>query len=527
MNKQILSLCFAVIFSFLLAATAQASLTLTLDDGSLDVYQDNSITSHLDMTSTVDTTVDLTKLNLPSGTTLVFGSPNPITLTANESKQINFTIRADETAELGEKTITINASSISENTSATFYLTIKRNFCEAGIEGNDLDVEIKEPDSGDDFYAGETISIEVNVDTNDEVDFDLYAELYDITSGEVIEEASLEDLSLDEEDDDYTIEIKVPYDIDTGDDYVINVKAEGENSDDDEQCQQDTISVEIKKRNHAVVLDKITYPDTLSCSMPLDLIVRVANAGRDDEADVKVKITSTTLNLSAEQTKDIDENDEESFSFSNIIPIVAPGKYSIRIEVESDNSEDAQTIEVNLQGNCKVDQKSVSILAFQQNQGSIGKDVVFKTTITNTGTSTTTYAVDVAGYQSWASLSGISQTQLTLASGESKDIIITLKPNQNAQTTNTFQIKTTFAGQIKTQDLALTLSKTDTNVPITGATFWSKLGTSLKNNAWLFIINVILVIIVIGLIILASTRPKKKEVIVKEERLKAKNGKRK
>jgi len=525
MNKTFSTIFCAVLFSLLVIATAQASLTITGNPSSLSVYQDNSEDSYFILNSTIDTTVTLSASGLPSDTTLSFSSTS-VHLNANESQRVNFTVNAGNDADLGKKTVTINATSLSGNASFAFILTVKRNFCEYGELGNDIKIDVDEPGTNDDFYAGDTISVELNVDTNDEINFDISVELYDVTTGEVIEEASLEDIDLDDEDNDYALEIKVPYDVDTGDDYVIDVKTEGENSDDDEQCQQESIPVELKKRNHALVIDKVTYSSTLSCSMPLDLSIKVANAGKHDESDVEVSISSTALNISSTLTKDIDENDKETFIFTDVLPTVAPGKYTLEIEARGDDASDYQSIELNLQANCRVQKQDASMVILQQNTASVNQDVIFKTTITNTGDKATTYNINVLNYQSWATLSGVSPAQVTLNAGESKDVIITLRPTQNASSSNSFKVQASFGNQTKTQDAVLTISSQNQNPPITGGS----IGTAIKNNLWLFIINVILVIIIIGLIILIAAKPRKKAVVreePKEARLKAKNGKKK
>ena len=513
MNKTFSTAIFAVLFSIfiLFTSTAQANLILTLEDTPMIVYQDNSNTSNMNINNNGSSiaTITLTPVGLPANVNIP-SFPKTITLNPYTNITIAYTINAQNDASIGKKVVTIYANTSTESTSADLSLDVRRNFCEIGPEGDDISVKIRDPDSNNNFDAGDTISIEIRVYSDDDVDFDLSAELYDITTNKVIYDDTIENLDLnDNEDDDYTIDLQVPYNIDPSDDYVINVKAEGENSDDDNQCQQDTIPVQLNKKRHALVVDKVTYSDTLSCNMPIDLSIRVANAGESKEEDVDVTISSSSLNLSSTLRKDIDEEYKATYTFSDILPTVAPGKYTLTIDVSGDTASAHKTVELNLQANCKAQKQDASIAILQQNTALLNQDVVFKTTLSNTGDKTTTYTINALNYQSWATLSGISPTQVTLGAGESKDIIITLKPNANASSSNTFQVKATFGTQTKTQDTVVTISGSSQKPTITGGS----IGTTIKNNIWLFIINLVLILVIIGLIILLAIKPKKKQVI--------------
>ncbi len=525
MNKTFSTIFFAVLLSILVLATVRADLTMSLSDSTLTVFQDDNITVSLYITSTENTTVNLSIVGLPTGITTTL--PNQVILNASEQKTVEFTIKANNNADLGEYTSTINADNLtgSESTSVTFDLTVKQNYCSEGLKGSKLRLTVDNPDNNDDFYVGENISIDVNVKNlySHDIDFVIEAQLYDLTTGDEIDSADLDDSLNDGDNDDYSLYIKVPYDLDTGDDYVINVKTY-EDGNEEEQCKQDSVPITLKKRSHSVIIDKVTFSNSLSCSMPLDLSVKVANAGKNDESNVEVRISSTSLNLSADLTKDIDKNDQETYTFSEVLPIVAPGKYTLKIEVIGEDSTDYQSIELNLQANCRTQKQDASLVILQQNTASINQDVIFKTTITNTGDKTTTYNINVLDYQSWATLSGISPTQVTLNAGESRDVIITLRPNQNASSSNYFKVQASFNNQLKTQEAVLTISSQ--NTPTTGSGTFENLRTAIKNNAWLFIINVILVVLIIGLIILVATKPRKpvvKKEEPKEARLKTKN----
>ena len=169
MNKTFSTAIFAVLFSIFILFTSTAQANLILTTSPITLYQDNSKSGSFVIVSDVDTTASFVVSGLPTGVSM---NPNPIpnaVLTANIPKTINFTLNAQNDADIGKKTITINATDLTANsTSSSFTLDVRRNFCEIGPEGDDISVKIRDPDSNNNFDAGDTISIEIRVYSDDE-----------------------------------------------------------------------------------------------------------------------------------------------------------------------------------------------------------------------------------------------------------------------------------------------------------------------------------------------------------------------
>ncbi len=502
MNKTLLT-TFAVLFSLVIVLSlASADLEILNNPSSLTVYQGSSSSSSFIIINTGTDPINniiISATNLPTGVTPSF-TPNSISsLAPGANVTISFTLTATSEADLGEETSTINILyNISFTKSFNLNVNVKQRFCELGSKGNHVNLNLDNPDSGDDFYPGEEISVEFSVETNDDIDFTVEAELYDLTTQEVIADDSLDD-NLDDDKQDYTLTIKVPADIDEGDDYIVRIKAY-EDGEEDTQCDEKSVSVDIKRRSHELVIDKLIYSG-LACGQSYNIGVKIENTGKKDENDVTVKIYSASLNISDEQTKDIDKGKSSTYTFTGTMPIVSPGTYSLRVDVTSDSG-DADTSDLytlNLQTNCRTLKTDASISTVPS-QSYFDQENTIILTLTNTGDVSTTYTLDASSI-AWASIISIQPNSINLGSGESGKVYITFMPNTNAATINFLPLTIKADGFSKSQTLQIQLQQKSTQ----GGTSNSFTET-IKNNSWLFIFNVILLIIIIVLIILVATR---------------------
>ncbi len=487
----------------MLIGLASANLTVGGNSGNLKVFQDDSVSGYFIVTSTENTTIVLSD-NLPSDLNMDYETGTNVELVENTPKRIDFTITADNNADDGEKTINITMTSsdpLVPPTSYTFKLDVKK-----ALFFSDIDVD-------DDFDVGDTIKIDVEIKAKDDIDFTITAEI----DGENI------DTDLDESLDDgdretYTLELELPYNLDEGE-YNLIVTIEADNN--DEQTKEETFSIDVNKERNRLVFDKIELlTSNPSCGGPLDVKVKVANAGTRDQDDTKVSLYNSALGINLDKTLDINDGDTKTFQFSTILPTVAPGSYTLQITADSDDASVSGTLRIDLQVNCKAQVKDVQIFIMPQNTGNIDQDTIFKATITNNGDVETTYNIAAQNYQTWATLTSLTPTQLTINPGQSQDVAIILKPLSSAASLNTFQVKVTFGTETRTQDATLSIQSKSQS--ITGSTIGTGFFQNLGKNVWLLIINIVLIVIVIGLIILVSIKPskEKEDEEPKEARLK-------
>lgn len=248
--------------------------------------------------------------------------------------------------------ITVTAGSDTE----TFDLEIKiqPEICEDGAVGNYLSLTIDEPDNGDEFAPGETIKIEVNVENRHTKDLDVVVEafLYNVDQDDEIEKVESDSEEVEEDDDrDFELELEIPTeDIDEDDEYVLYIKAY-EDGDEDKQCVEEELIIDIEREKHDVIVDSIQItPSVAEPGEFVEATVKIKNLGSSDEDDVYVKLSEPELNW-AEESIGVDlqdGNDEDdskhTFRFTLEVPDDARAKeYSIEASVFFDEGEEVSS----------------------------------------------------------------------------------------------------------------------------------------------------------------------------------------
>ena len=209
------------------------------------------------------------------------------------------------------------------------------DLCESIDE--DLEIQIREPDENDDFDIGEDIEIDVKVKNkfDEEIDVDLYVYLYDVTEDEELEDLD-ESFSLDEnEDERIEFNIPVPDYIDEDNEYVIFVRAEGEN--DEDYCNQEHVYIDLERKRHDVVISRFDIPPLVNCGDTAIAEIFVENRGEKAE-DMKIELRSNSLGI-FEQTEEFeleeyDEDNKASKIFLLQIPEDKDGIYSFEARAE-------------------------------------------------------------------------------------------------------------------------------------------------------------------------------------------------
>jgi len=223
------------------------------------------------------------------------------------------------------------------------------NRCE--IINSKLVIDIKEPDSGDDFEIDEEINIEVEIsnDYSEDLDVDVEVYLYDMDEENTIEDKK-DSMDVDEgKNEDFEFTITVPNDIEDHD-YAIFVLAEGKNG--ETLCNEKYVEINLERKDHDVIVsDVIISPEISFPGGDIDVKVDVENIGNDEE-DVTIQIKNTELGIlvtSEEfEIEEYDEDDFESKSFNIQIPEDAEEKeYELTVTVYFDNGDEKHTLTKN------------------------------------------------------------------------------------------------------------------------------------------------------------------------------------
>jgi hypothetical protein len=245
------------------------------------------------------------------------------------------------------------SSEQNESTDSTFEIM---NFCKYNETGN-LNIDIDNLDSDDEFAPGDTIKISVEVENNNDDDKKIIVEakLYNLDEEDKIESVKSSKNKIDEDDDEeFELELEIPIDVEEGD-YVLFVKAY-ESGNEQEQCTQESIDLEITREDNSLEILSIDIKDyNVHSGGFLEIFFHILNLGEDGEENIYLYIENSELNISEKKGKfDIEgfgESDDEIEELFKIkIPFTAtPGNYNFIFSVKGDESKDSISKTITIQ----------------------------------------------------------------------------------------------------------------------------------------------------------------------------------
>ena len=251
-------------------------------------------------------------------------------------------------------------------------------------------------------------------------------------------------------------------------------------------------------------------PETVQCGENLEINAELWNIGEDEQDDVLLLVRNSELGISERITVgDIKDFDNEKLTF--IIPIpedAEEGFYNLIFELFDEDNENFENEDddksnfvkqIELSGSC-APLSSVDISASLESDSVAGKEMDVEVTLTNRGDETTTYEILINDYDLWASLESVDPESVSLAPGESKKVMITLKPNKDVEGDREFLVQILYNGNINEQRINVPVEPSQ-GFSLTG----SAIGENLKENWFIWLIGALNVILVI-LIILVAVR---------------------
>jgi len=391
-----------------------------------------------------------------------------------------------------------------------------------GNPNTDLTIEIEGikvmKGFGDDeefWYPLDSIEVEIKAENNnqdeDMRDVEIEWGLYDVEAEKWVFDEKESDFNL-KDDSDKTIFVE--FDLDDVDefdnnDYVFYVWANGELKDDAKTkiCASDSEEIEIVNSDDFVVLADIESPETASCGSEIQITADVWNVGDNDQDEVKVVIFNKELGINEviEMGEIKDFDNEVLDTFVEIPSDVEEKIYALSLKVfdedndiyetDEDNDESEFIIRIDITG-CSVSSTAL-VSANLESGGKAGEDLVVKSTIANTGTSSVTYTVNAAGYAEWASSASADQSTFTLGVGESKDVLFTLDVKEDASGENQFNIEVLSENSlVATQPVQVEIQESGSGFGVAGNLFSD-------GNKYLWGIGILNVILIIVIIIVA------------------------
>jgi len=443
----------------------------------------------------------LTWSGSPSVGSIVY--PTLLTSSDNQNQSTSFTINSIPATFSG----TITGTLVAETTALpnqTVDFTINVNEVPRPQEINDclsnpdttnlMELEIEDiavvsgfGEDDTEWVPLDTIEVEVRIE-NTESDF----KLEDVEMGWGLYNLVTEEWVFDEEESDFNIKddeeetiifefkLEDPEDFEDAEDYAFYVWANAKGEEDNlEICRVVSEDITIVVESDFLILDNFQiegidldednmYPDKLSCGSTLQLTADLWNIGDADQEDIEIRVYNFDFGIDEVlEIGDVDAFDKESISFEFTIPEgMEEGWNTLEFTIQEDGDifendytdEDAEfEVLIDLE-NCALSQALVS--ASLEEGGKAGRELVVRSTITNTGTKSTTYLVNAVEYSEWASLTIIEPSTLILEAGQSADVLITLKVNRDISGEKLFNIEVVSEGElVVSQPLSVSVEK--------------------------------------------------------------------
>ena len=476
----------------------------------------------------------LDEANVNINPTVTSGGTNNVLITANT----NVDYANLKSGKLYSGSIFVRENATSNQTVSFSYL---KTFCSNGsINDSSLsfEVDINNKGEGEDkeWLPLDLVEIEVDFENNKDVDIDdvvIQLALVDSSgkdvSDDLIWESSDEEErevgDVDEGDDvSHTFEFKVSNDLEEGS-YKLMVKVFPENEEED-MCidyaasglsgtYYETIDVERESEDDRQIIFEdveVEPSNTIGCSQEVTVTAKAYNIGENDQEKVLINLYNEDLGVDIiEVLDDFDMEDSKSLEFSFVIPEDAlEKKYVLNLLAMHDWDDDEEDDDLNaydeeseilkmpifVEGSCKGSIKDVEIsasLSEETPKAMVGKEVIVKTTIENTGDTEQTYVVSVAGVSAWAD-AVISDESVTLGAGESKEIEIALDIDKDVEAgEQEFTIKTTFGSEVKEQKVLISVEE--------GGLFQGSIVDHLKDNAFIYTVVIVDLILIIAIVI--------------------------
>ena len=400
----------------------------------------------------------------------------------------------------------------------------------------DLDVEVKsdivemsikdiDPNPVD---PGDDLTIEVKFDNKageDIDDLETTVKILDIDSGEDLE-LEIDKFDLDKgEDNPEDFDFEIPLNVDEGE-FDILVIADGELKDSDEsfrvvQLFKNEVEVE-KEQDDRVEFDDFSIdPETVSCGNTIFVEATVFNTGSSDQDDMYVELTINELSITRTTSEfDLDSQDEDErendVDFTITIPDDAEeGVTELKLWAKDEDGDTlgTKTGSFTISGSCTEsadpdsdpgDSEDVTVTIEDSTlEAEPGDSLTIPVEITNDGTETETFTIEVSDYSSFATLSGIDQPREDLEEGETSTGFVTLILDEDADEDSysiTITVENSAGDQVSEKTVVVSVEESGSikGVPPTGFTsFFDNLGGSSWTSVLIILGDLVLLLVIV------------------------------
>lgn len=518
----------------MIVLTAFASASIAFSDTPTLSINVGTNTATITITTATETLTSVSIANLTDsdGKTINFTTP---VVSESSPYAYSFTYTIEEGFKFDEDltaTLVATGSSTTNNTPLSFGNTPIPSGDVYADNGNlrvvidDLSVEDGFGPEDDEWYPMDSIRAKIYAENEgDDKIKNIVIEwgLYDTENGEWIAKGKESKFTLDNGDDTtLTINFQVDklskIDLSNADNYKFYAWATGDDYSEDPEVKtstSDNLPIKLNIDSDFVILSNIQIPETTSCGNDVQITADVWNIGDEDQDDVYVIIYNKALGINQKVTiGDIDSMEDAKLDVTLALPEdVEEKQYDLEFYVYDENSDvfenenddkSTYTKPLNVDGACSLVPK-VSVAATLESDAKSGQELIIKATIANSGSAQEILNLGLSGYADWASLVSIDKTALNLNAGQTGEVLIKLKVNNDVSGDKKFDIVITEGDKILTQPIKVSIEKQSSIFPsLTG------LFSDGQSNMYLWGIGALNVLLVLIIIVVAVRVARKK-----------------
>lgn len=435
------------------------------------------------------------------GDQIVISHNLPAVLQPGVEATVTLTIDPNDKVDINTYDGTVTVAGAAKSDTFTLEIRVQPEVCSDGNVG-DLNIDLREPDSGDDFKPGQRIPIEVKVDNdgNDDLDVTVTAFLFDVDDGDNIEEVDSDEINIDEDDSEtFEFELAIPEDADESHSFKLFIKSH-EDGNEDEQCDETSVDLDIKRERNDVITKSIKLtPAIVNAGSSIEIVVTAQNIGSRDQDDVVVTLSNPELGLELQSNSfslekfDDDDTQVERFTFS--VPEDAEtGSYDIEATVAFGSKTSSAFAPLRVEAK-PVPPRPSAVLDTAEAPASVDQGKLFDlpVKVSNTGLVAETFTVQlVAG--SWA---GTLQPQtITLGPGKSSTVFFTVQPSESAAGSQSLSVELLSNGNIL-DSKRLSINLRQPQAPPSGVSTGLGLGGLFSGTTLWILADIVLVILAI------------------------------
>jgi hypothetical protein len=257
---------------------------------------------------------------------------------------------------------------------------------------------------------------------------------------------SLDSFTLDGQDsNDFSMKLQVPPETKAEKVYLLT-EAIGKDANGTEKSDLYADSVDVERNEYDTYIESIALnPATAVCGNSVDVAAHIWNIGSNqDTFEIIVKDSDLKISQSS-GSFDIDYHGSGA-DVTKTIPVLIPvdakaGNHSLEVTVKFDDGSDSKTASAELEVLCTGTGTTTEtpttggtgILTLSTNsvEGTQGQQLKVSAAIKNTGSTTTTYTLELVGTSNWAS-GYVEPATVTLASGAITDVLVYITPKTTA-----------------------------------------------------------------------------------------------